>query len=463
MAGLFGCIPLDAFRVFVGDHAPVAEAILLRLRTSFFGEFSGAPPEREDIKRAITATLTDYGGTARTAGNDGDQQTETAEANVEYLYGRLRDAGWLIEEPERWRVFVDMPLWGRRLLGLLESLKEEITRSFTGLVSEVSTLINATIDDPKRHATNIDGAARVASSFRQLMATIESGIAEFSRTLDHVESLDEAIIQFFTDFLSAKVADWAQVMAVNNPWRSRNNIANAIRHFKRSPTALTAAAAGYAEARHAETTEAAELKILARLDDIERCLDDIERLRARIEDRQRLVEDRISNILRYIGRNPALSRERIAAALGALSQLGDGEEIEVSFRVLDFVEPYGEVAFPEIREALPIASQRALHKKEPDPLFQVYTRACRDFDRDIAPGPRQLIEWLDRASERQTLAPQSAREWFAWRAVALRARPEGMQLGRFRIRRTADPARCKYGSLAGFEIVREDGDAGDSN
>ena len=459
MAGLFGCIPLDAFRVFVGDNALLAETVLLRLRSSLFGEFSGASPEREDVKRAITAALTDCGRLVHSEGGHGDLSPGVG---TEYLYAKLRDAGWLVEDTAFWRVYVDMPQWGRRLLAILDSLKEEVTRSFTGLVSEVSTLINAALDEPARHATNIDGAARVAASFRQLMAAIDTGIAEFAGELDEVESLDDAIVQFFTDYLSNKIADWAQVMAINNPWKSRNNITGAIRNLRRNTEALESAAKGYAEARHAATPEEAEFKILARLDDIERCLDDIERLRARIEDRQRQVENRISNILRYIGRNPALSRERISSALKALSHLSDGDEIEVKFPLVDFVEPYGEAAFPEIRTALPVGSQKALRKKAPDPYFESYMRACRDFDRDIAPGPRQLIGWLDKVKDRQTLEPRSAREWFVWRAIALLARPTAVQIGPHRVRRSSTAAQCAYGCLAGFEILEEGDDAGDS-
>jgi hypothetical protein len=49
MSDLFGCVPPEAFRIFTGRHALAAEAALLRLCTTHFGEMAMEHPEREQV------------------------------------------------------------------------------------------------------------------------------------------------------------------------------------------------------------------------------------------------------------------------------------------------------------------------------------------------------------------------------------------------------------------------------
>jgi hypothetical protein len=213
---LFGCIPDSVFRVFVGRHARAAEMVLTRLRSSFFGDFASELPEREAVKASISAALVGYVPPPPDEGAEG----EAAELGTEYFYARLREAGWLTEDVDKWRTWIDMPMACRRLLSLLELLREETARSFTGLVSEVSTLVNAAAGEPARYGTNIDGAFRTAAAFRQRMSEIDSGVASVARRLAASERMDDAVAIFFSDFVEKRIADWSGEMTRNNPWRS---------------------------------------------------------------------------------------------------------------------------------------------------------------------------------------------------------------------------------------------------
>src|SRR6266436_606003 len=151
MSDLFGCVPPEAFRIFTGRHAVAAEAALLRLCVTHFGEMALENPERDQVKNSIAAAIEGL-----PAPPDAEQDDEPEMATSDYLYLKMREGGWLIEESDRWLVRVAMPEGYRRLMVVLRDLKENVAKSFTGLVSQVSSLIDAAAEDPTLHATNID-------------------------------------------------------------------------------------------------------------------------------------------------------------------------------------------------------------------------------------------------------------------------------------------------------------------
>lgn len=57
MSDLFGCVPPEAFRIFTGRHALAAEAALLRLCATHFGEMALENPERDQVKNSIAAAI----------------------------------------------------------------------------------------------------------------------------------------------------------------------------------------------------------------------------------------------------------------------------------------------------------------------------------------------------------------------------------------------------------------------
>lgn len=436
--------------MFVGRHAASVEVVLLRLRSAFFGDFGIDKPEREAVKRAIAAALEECVPLVRAQGDE-----EEPDLSVDYLYARLRETGWLTEEEERWRIWVDMPPDCRRLIAMLAFLKEESAKSFTGLVSEVSTLLNAVIASPDRYVTNVDGAGRVAIAFRQRMAEIDANLSAFSRNLDNVARMDEAVLLFFNEFVHTRIVDWAVVMERNNPWRSRSSISGATRRLRRDHELMQKAACAYARAGHADDETQAEMSILARLDDIEKCFDDIERLRVKIEARQQAVENRLGNVLRYIGRNPAQSRQYTTQALAALGKLPDTGLMALTFRFTCHVSPFGDAVFADAREVFTPSIRKALRRHRPDPLYQDYLAACRAFDRLTSPSPRRLAAWLELADGRGDADPLSVSEWFAWRRCALLAQFD-VKLDGWRLKRTDQIARCRYGALPGFTFEKED-------
>ena len=456
MSDLFGCVPPESFRIFTGRHALAAEAALLRLCATHFGEMSAEMPLRDQVKHSIAAAID---GLPVPVGPGTDD--EPAIATPDYLYLKMREGGWLNEESDRWLTRAVMPEGHRRLMAVLRDLKEDVAKSFTGLVSQVSSLIDAAADDPTMHATNIDAAWQTAVGFRRHMVAIDAALGAVSRRLKASESMDETVDLFFADFVDRiLVKDWAKIMSQNNPWRSRHKITSAVRGILGSADSLEKAAAAYVDAGHAPNAGEAETLIRRRLAEISTSLDDIERLRARIEEGQTSIEGRIRDVLRFIGRNPATAREKINACLSELAKLPDHVEMPCALPFLHVLEPIGESRFPDAREPMAPPEARTLRRKPEDPYRRRFIEDCRAFDQISKPGLRQAFAYLETNGEGdgELLAPTAAAEWFVWRYIALLALTgRGDTVEGWSLAPADGIAVCRYGGIPNFIATRTAG------
>jgi hypothetical protein len=459
VSDLFGCVPPEAFKIFTGRHASAAEAALLRLCATHFGEMAMENPERDQVKNSIAAAIEGMPAPPLSAG-EGDVDEPEA-ASSDYLYLKMREGGWLVEESERWLIRVTMPEGYRRLMTVLRDLKENVAKSFTGLVSQVSSLIGAAADDPTMHATNIDAAWQTAVGFRRHMAGIDAALLAVTRRLNAAEGMDDSVDVFFAEFVERiLIRDWTKILSQNNPWRSRHHVTRAVRDILGSATAMEKAMAAYVEAGHAATDGEAEALIRRRLAEISTSFDDIERLRVRIDQGQVGIEGRIRDILRFIGRNPATIRERVESCLEALALLDDHVELPCALPLLNCLEPVGESRFPEAREALPPPDPRVLRRPPDDPYRKRFIQDCRSFDLASEPTAGHALAYLGSrdGGDAVALAPANAREWFTWRYIALLAltgrggRLKGWQLGP-----AEGVATCRYGELPNFTATRTEG------
>jgi hypothetical protein len=422
MSDLFGCVPPEAFKIFTGRHALAAEVALLRLCATHFGEMAPENPERDQVKNSIAAAI--EGMPAPATAVDKDHADEPEAASSDYLYLKMREGGWLVEESDRWLIRVTMPEGYRRLMTVLRDLKENVAKSFTGLVSQVSSLIGAAADDPTMHATNIDAAWQTAVGFRRHMAGIDAALLSVTRRLNSAEGMDESVDVFFAEFVDRiLIRDWTKILSQNNPWRSRHHVTRAVREILGSSTAIQQAMAAYVEAGHAATESEAETLIRRRLAEISTSFDDIERLRVRIDQGQVGIEGRIRDILRFIGRNPATIRERVESCLEELAHLDDYVELSCVLPLINCLEPVGESRFPEAREPLPPPEPRVLRRPPEDPYRKRFIKDCRAFDLASEPTAGHALAYLGSKGDGDAvaLAPSNAKDWFTWRYIALLA------------------------------------------
>lgn len=78
MSDLFGCVPPEAFKIFTGRHASAAEAALLRLCATHFGEMALENPERDQVKNSIAAAIEGMPAPPLAAGEDDGDEPEAA-------------------------------------------------------------------------------------------------------------------------------------------------------------------------------------------------------------------------------------------------------------------------------------------------------------------------------------------------------------------------------------------------
>jgi len=457
VSDLFGCVPPEAFRIFTGRHAVAAEAALLRLCATHFGEMTLENPDRDQVKNSIAAAIDGLPMPAGTEdGIDGD---EPEIASSDYLYLKMREGGWLVEESERWLIRVSMPEGHRRLMTVLRELKENIAKSFTGLVSQVSSLIDAAVDNPTMHATNIDAAWQTAIGFRRHMVAIDSALSAVSKRLNNAEGTDDTVNLFFAEFVDRiLIRDWTKILSSNNPWRSRHHVTRAVRSILGAEDAMKMAVAAYVEAGHAQDVSEGEALIKRRLSEISSAFEDIETLRVRIDQGQVSIEGRIRDMLRFIGRNPATIREKLEACLAELSLLEDYVELPCGLPFLNVLEPVGESRFPEAREPLPPPEARVLRPRVEDPFRRRYVEDCRAFDLVSKPGVRAATAYLNRreGNDGISLAPERSEDWFVWRYIALLARTGRCdKLPGFSLMRADGIASCRFGSLPNFTVVKK--------
>lgn len=456
MSDLFGCVPPEAFRIFTGRHALAAEAALLRLCTTHFGEMALENPERDQVKNSIAAAIEGMPAPPAPADQGGEDEPEAASSD--YIYLKMREGGWLVEESDRWLVRVSMPEGNRRLMIVLRELKENIAKSFTGLVSQVSSLIGAAADDPTMHATNIDAAWQTAVGFRRHMAGIDAALLSVTRRLNAAEGMDDSVNVFFAEFVDRiLIRDWTKILSQNNPWRSRHHVTRAVRDILGSTTAIEQAMAAYVEAGHAATESEAEVLIRRRLAEISTSFDDIERLRVRIDQCQVGIEGRIRDILRFIGRNPAIIRERVESCLEELAHLEDHVELPCVLPLLNCLEPVGESRFPEAREPLPPPEPRVLRRAPEDPYRKRFIQDCRAFDLASEPTAGHALAYLSSkgGGDAAALAPGNAKDWFTWRYIALLALTgRGRRIKGWLLAPANGVTSCRYGELPNFTAIR---------
>lgn len=458
MSDLFGCVPPEAFKIFTGRHASAAEAALLRLCATHFGEMALENPERDQVKNSIAAAIEGMPVPPTSAASGEGDENEPEAASSDYLYLKMREGSWLVEESDRWLIRVTMPEGHRRLMTVLRDLKENVAKSFTGLVSQVSSLIGAAADDPTMHATNIDAAWQTAVGFRRHMAGIDAALLSVTRRLNAAEGMDESVDVFFAEFVDRiLIRDWTKILSQNNPWRSRHHVTRAVREILGSAAAMQKAMAAYVEAGHAVTEAEAEALIRRRLAEISTSFDDIERLRVRIDQGQVGIEGRIRDILRFIGRNPATIRERVESCLEELAHLDDHVELPCVLPFLNCLEPVGESRFPEAREPLPPPEPRVLRRPPEDPYRKRFIKDCRAFDLASEPTPGHALAYLGSTGDGDAvaLAPANAKDWFTWRYIALMALTgRGRRIKGWILEPADGVAVCRYGELPNFTATR---------
>src|ERR1700730_16841811 len=126
---LFGYVPESLFHPRAGPKKHVYVRLLMRLYEKVYSARILETPLREEVVKQIEIGLSESGiGSPAQLSEDGSEDQTASQAH--YLaYYRLRDTGWLTEETEKWRVYVDMNPDAFMVLGAITNFRNSRVRA----------------------------------------------------------------------------------------------------------------------------------------------------------------------------------------------------------------------------------------------------------------------------------------------------------------------------------------------
>src|ERR1700688_1505940 len=128
-------------------------------------------PLREEVVKQIEIGLTEAGiGSTDQLSEDQSEDPATSQAH-NLAYYRLRDTGWLTEETEKWRVYVDMNPDAFMVLGAITDFGNSRVR-VAGAVVDVKNNLEAAFREPETMAQGLANAHETAEGLARTMGRI---------------------------------------------------------------------------------------------------------------------------------------------------------------------------------------------------------------------------------------------------------------------------------------------------
>lgn len=395
---IFGDLPDTIFQPLAGPNRRAHAAVLDHLHRSLFGPDSDAAPAKREVAAEIEEAIRllgvpveceDVGINA--PGN------ETGLAHY-WIYYRLKEAGWLTEQRDRWDTLVEMRPAALALLDALSDIGSAQGRSLGAGVASVMTNLEAAAARPEESAASLDGAYDTALRFNRHMRAMVAGLAAIEEQVLADSDALRTLRSFFDDFVAGHlIADYRNLLGPNNPYRFRARVQQLLRDLLADDPRRTTLAAAYA-AQLGIPEEEAEVRVFQRLDAIDRAFDSIERQRQRIDRFRARLEKRVQNTLRYLDLTGGGLADRLAATLARLGRLPQTADavIEIMGSVAPLPTPASARSLPHPPRERAQARPSRLRIRPEDPLARLYREACSAFDRRIRITPERLRAYIER-------------------------------------------------------------------
>lgn len=291
---LFGYLPETLFQPLSGPKKHVYARLLMRLYERVYSARVLETPLREEVVRQIEIGLSEFGIGSMGDLSEGDPEEDQTTSQAHYLaYYRLRDTGWLTEETEKWRTYVDINPDAFMVLGAITDFGNSRVR-VAGAVVDVKNNLEAAYREPEIMAQGLanahDTALRLARSMRRILA----GMREIEDRILGNPNAAAIPRTFFQDFVDGLlIADYKQLKTSNNPYRHRRTIASLAGDMLADADRLGKIARAYIEQgvmAAGATIATAEERVIAELEKIKSVFEDVGPFMDKIEDfRDRLA------------------------------------------------------------------------------------------------------------------------------------------------------------------------------
>jgi hypothetical protein len=400
---IFGFLPESLFQPLAApEHRQFYARLLLRLYDRLFAARILETPAREDVLRHIEAAIREEGISAPEGlGDDDAEPGESRQAHY-VVYRRLRATGWLVEQREKWRVYVEMHPDAFMLLGAIVDLARNSRIRVAGAVVEVMSNLKAAADAPVEFGQGLANAYETAVRFARSMRKVLSKIREIEDRIREKPDAAAIFRTFFDEFVDGiLIADYKQLKTANNPYQHRRRISAMARELLYDDEKRRLIAFHYLQQGlmpRGATPADAEDRVIGEPEKIRFVFDDVGEFMDRIDSYKARLERRVELTMHYMDLVGEGSIERIARLIERVSSAAaSAERSEVSISL-----PTPPSGFPITTLALytpaarrPPPDKTRFRIPPPDPYHKLYVAATTAFDRMVHVSPRQIVAFID--------------------------------------------------------------------
>lgn len=461
---LFGYLPETLFKPLSGPKKHVYARLLMRLYERVYSARILETPLKEEVVRQIEIGLSEFGIGSMGDLSEGDPEEDQTTSQAHYLaYYRLRDTGWLTEETEKWRTYVDMNPDAFMVLGAVVDFGSSRVR-VAGAVVDVKNNLEAAFREPETMAQGLANAHETAARFARSMRRILAGMREIEDRILGNPNAAAILRTFFQDFVDGLlIADYKQLKTSNNPYRHRRTIASLAGDMLADAERLGKIARAYIEqgVMPAGTTIAtAEERVIAELEKIKSVFEDVGPFMDKIEDFRDRLERRIRTTVHYMDVMGEGSAERIVRVIEQLSKI-DSDDVDIRLRSPDVGLPITALALytPPPPKAPPERTRFKVPKQ--DPYLRAYVQATTDFDRMVRVSDQKLLEFArQQMQDRDVVSAaeieiRNIADLFAYRAIPnLASVGRTVRLGEFTITLEEGRSANDWIDVTAFRIER---------
>ncbi|MGL3104923.1 Wadjet anti-phage system protein JetA family protein [Bradyrhizobium sp. BR 1432] len=461
---LFGYLPETLFKPLSGPKKHVYARLLMRLYERVYSARILETPLREEVVKQIEIGLSDFGIGSMGDLTEGDSEEDQTTSQAHYLaYYRLRDTGWLTEETEKWRTYVDMNPDAFMVLGAITDFGNSRVR-VAGAVVDVKNNLEAAFREPETMAQGLANAHDTAARFARSMRRILAGMREIEDRILGNPNAAAILRTFFQDFVDGLlIADYKQLKTSNNPYRHRRTIASLAGDMLADAGLVGKISRAYIEQgvmAAGATIVTAEERVIAELGKIKSVFEDVGPFMDKIEDFRDRLERRIRTTVHYMDIMGEGSAERIVRLIEQLSKIGS-DEVEIRLKSPDVGLPITSLALytPPPPKAPPERTRFKVPKQ--DPYLRAYVQATTEFDRMVRVSDQKLLEFARRQMQGRDAVSsgeieiESIPDLFAYRALPnLAAVGRSVKLGEFTIMLEEGRTANDWIDVTAFRIER---------
>jgi len=461
---LFGYLPETLFKPLSGPKKHVYARLLMRLYERVYSARILETPLREEVVKQIEIGLSEFGIGSMGDLTEGDPEEDQTTSQAHYLaYYRLRDTGWLTEETEKWRTYVDMNPDAFMVLGAITDFGNSRVR-VAGAVVDVKNNLEAAFREPETMAQGLANAHDTALRFARSMRRILAGMREIEDRILGNPNAAAILRTFFQDFVDGLlIADYKQLKTSNNPYRHRRTIASLAGDMLADAGLVGKISRAYIEQgvmAAGATIVTAEERVIAELGKIKSVFEDVGPFMDKIEDFRDRLERRIRTTVHYMDVMGEGSAERIVRLIEQLSKIGS-DEVEIRLRSPDVGLPITSLALytPPPPKTPPERTRFKVPKQ--DPYLRAYVQATTEFDRMVRVSDQKLLEFARRqmqgreAVSSREIEIESIPDLFAYRALPnLAAVGRSVKLGEFTITLEEGRTANDWIDVTAFRIER---------